>query len=60
MNAKDQVLKVIQDLPQDASIEDAMDQLYLLYKIDRGSKQADAGRKVSQQEARERMREWLR
>ncbi len=51
MNTKDKVIKAIQELPPDASIEDAMEKLYLLYKIDRGIKQADSGKKVSQKEA---------
>ena len=50
MNTKDKVIKAIQELPPDASIEDAMEKLYLLYKIDRGIKQADSGKKVSQKE----------
>jgi hypothetical protein len=36
-----------------------MERLYLLYKIDRGIAQADAGQKVSQEEARTRMAQWL-
>jgi len=55
MNTKDKVIKAIQELPPDASIEDAMEKLYLLYKIDRGIKQADSGKKVSQKEAKKRM-----
>lgn len=60
MSTKDKVIKAIQELPPDASIEDAMEKLYLLYKIDRGIKQADSGQKVSQKEAKERMEKWLK
>ena len=59
MNTKDKVIKAIQELPSDASIEDAMGKLYLLYKIDRGIKQADSGKKVFQKEAKKRMEKWL-
>lgn len=52
MTMKDQVLKAVQELPQDASIEDAMERLYLLYKVEQGIKHADAGQKVSQEEAK--------
>jgi hypothetical protein len=41
-------LKVIEALPDDATVEDAIDRLYLLYKIDRGLRQADRGELVSQ------------
>jgi hypothetical protein len=57
---KEQVLKAIQELPQDATLEDAMERLYLLYKVERGIKQADAGQKISQEEAKKRMNKWLK
>ncbi|MCD6295690.1 MAG: hypothetical protein J7M30_00890 [Deltaproteobacteria bacterium] len=60
MIAKEQAIKAIQDLPQNASIEDAMERLYLIYKVDRGIEQADAGQKMSQKEAKERMAKWLK
>ncbi len=59
MPTKEQMLKVIQDLPADATVEDAMERLYLLQKIERGVAQAEAGQKVSQEEARRRMARWL-
>lgn len=52
MTTKEQMIKVIQDLPEDATVEDAMERLYFLYKIERGIAQAEAGQKVSQKEAR--------
>ena len=60
MPTKEQMLKVIQELPADATVEDAMERLYLLDKIERGIAQAEAGQKVSQEEARRRMARWLR
>jgi predicted transcriptional regulator len=60
LTTKEQMLKVIQELPDDATIEDAMERLYLLYKVERGIAQADAGQKVSQEEARRRMAKWLK
>ncbi len=60
MIAKEQVLKAIEELPQNASIEDAMERLYLIYKVDRGIKQADSGYKISQDEAKKRMQKWLK
>ncbi len=60
MQAKQQMLKAIEELPDDANIEDALERLYLLYKVDRGIKQADAGELISQEEARQRMAKWLK
>jgi hypothetical protein len=58
MTAKGQVLKAIEALPTDASIEDAMDELLYLLKIDRGLADIEAGRTVSHEEALDRMRQW--
>ncbi|ODS32874.1 MAG: hypothetical protein SCARUB_01980 [Candidatus Scalindua rubra] len=60
MIEKEQVLKAIQEIPQNASIEDAMEKLYLIYKVDRGIKQADSVQKISQEEAKKRMEKRLK
>jgi len=59
MTTKEQMLQAIRALPDDATVEDAMERLYLLYKVERGIAQADTGQKVSQKEARIRMARWL-
>ena len=60
MDTKQQMLKAIEELPEDASIGDALERLYLLYKIEKGVKQADAAELISQEEARRRMAKWLK
>jgi len=60
VETKQQILKAIEELPDDASVEDAIDRLYLLYKIERGLRQADRGELISQEEARQRMARWLK
>lgn len=60
METKRKILKVIEDLPDDAGVEDALDRLYLLYKVERGLRQADRGELLSQEEVRERMAKWLK
>ena len=59
-SVKDQILKAIQDLPDDATVESAMERLYLLYKIDQGIEQAGRGQVVSQEEVKRRMEQWLK
>jgi predicted transcriptional regulator len=56
---KHEIMKELEGLPDDASISDAIDHLVYLYKIERGIKDADAGRRVSQKEAKPRMANWL-
>lgn len=60
METKQQILKAIEDLPDDAGVEDALDRLYLLYKVERGLRQAERGELLTQEEVRERMAKWLR
>ena len=58
VETKQQILKAIEDLPDDAGVEDALDRLYLLYKVERGLRQADQGELLTQEELRERMAKW--
>lgn len=55
MTAKDKAIQVLQDLPEDASFEDAMERLLFLAKIERGLEQADAGQTISHTEMKDRM-----
>ena len=60
METKQQILRAIEQLPDDAGVEEALDRLYLLYKIDRGLKQADRGELLTQDEVRERVSKWVK
>jgi len=59
-SAKEQMIRLAQELPEDATLEDAMDRLFLLYKVEQGIEQANSGQKVSQADARRRMDQWLK
>ena len=56
MTTKDKVLQAVQDLPDDASVEDAMERLLLLAKIEKGLQQADSGQTMPHAEVKERMK----
>mgnify|MGYP001558311513 CR=1 FL=1 len=60
MEMKERIVRAMQELPADATIEDALDRLMFLYKIERGLEQVARGQTVSQEEAKRRMMEWLR
>ncbi|MDZ7778650.1 MAG: hypothetical protein U5R14_01770 [Gemmatimonadota bacterium] len=53
--AKERMIDAVRDLPDDATVEDAMERLYFLAKIDEGMRQADTGQTVSHDEARRRI-----
>jgi predicted transcriptional regulator len=52
---KQRVLEAVEALPADATIEDAMERLYFLAKIQRGLEQADAGETLTHEQAKERL-----
>ncbi len=55
---KKRVLKAVRDLPDDATIEDAMERLYLLRKIERGLKEVEEGKAIPQAQARQQFKTW--
>ena len=60
MTTKENVLKVVQSLPDNACIEDAMERLLFLAKIEKGLEQANAGETISHDQVRENMAAWLK
>lgn len=60
LTAKQQVQKVLEQLPEDCSLEDVQYQLYVLEKLRRRVEMADQGADfVPQDEVEERMKKWL-
>lgn len=54
-DAKKKILRLVEALPDDATIEDAIERLYFLAKIEKGIREADAGLTVSHDEAKKRL-----
>ena len=50
---KGKIIDSLRDLPEKTTIEEAMERLYLLAKIEKGIKQADEGQCISHEEAKE-------
>ena len=60
MTTKEKILKAVQSLPDNAHIEDAMERLLFLAKIEKGLEQADAGETISHDQVKEKMAKWLK
>jgi len=60
MTTKEKVINAVRDLPDDASIEDVMERLLFLAKIEKGIQQADAGQTISNEQLKEKMAKWLK
>lgn len=57
--AKEEVRKMLDQLPDDASFEDIQYHIYVREKIGRGMKDIQEGRVISQEDVEERMSKWL-
>ena len=54
------MVHAVQELSDDATIEDAMERLLFPAKIERGIAQADAGQTIAHAQVKERMAKWLK
>jgi hypothetical protein len=57
--AKQEVLRILERLPDDASLEDIQYHIYVRQKIDHGLEDVEAGRTLSEEEFDRRMEKWL-
>ena len=60
MLIKNEVLKTIQELPEEFSFDDVLDRLLLLDKIEIGLEQSYAGRTLTTEQAKEKLSKWLK
>ena len=51
---KKEILETVEQLPDDATVEDAMERLYFLAKVQRGLEQAEAGQLTDHDEIKKR------
>ncbi len=58
ISPKHAVLKMIQSLPDDCTMEKIQYHLDFMEKVEQGMKDADEGRVLSQEEAERRIEEW--
>lgn len=57
--AKEEVRRLLDQLPEDATFADVQYSIYVRERIERARKEADEGRIVEQDEVDIRMRRWL-
>ena len=54
-STKAKIVRAVEELPEDASIEDAIERLMLLHKIEKGLQESKAGRTASLDEVERRL-----
>ena len=55
---KDEVRRILDQIPDDVSYEDIQYHIYVREKVERGLKDVQQGRVLSQEEAERRMSKW--
>ena len=60
MTTKEIVRSVIEALPEDVSIDDIMQALYIRAKLERAERSIERGRGIPHAEARQRLQKWLK
>ena len=59
LSSKEIILNAVQELPDNAGFEEAIEKLYLMSKIKEGITQADEGQTISHVEAQQKFSKWL-
>jgi len=59
VTVKDQLKSILDRLPDDATLEDVQYQIYVLQKVNRGLREADAGDSMSQEDFERRIQRWI-
>lgn len=52
-------MRILESLPENASLEDIQYHIYVRQKIEHGLEDVDAGRTLSEEELDQRMAKWL-
>lgn len=59
LTAKEEVRRILDELPEDASFEDIQHRIYIRQKIERGLDDMRAGRVIPHEEVERRAQKWL-
>ena len=59
-SSKQAAIRIIEEMPEDASLEQIMYGLFFRERVDRGLKELDKGKTVSHEEVRRSVARWLR
>ncbi|HLP60923.1 MAG TPA: hypothetical protein VK186_23220, partial [Candidatus Deferrimicrobium sp.] len=56
---KEQVIKLVETLPEEVTLDDIMSELYFKTQVDRGLMELDEGKGIPHEEVEMRLSEWL-
>ena len=56
---KEKVIQMIQELPDDVTVDDIFSELYFKLQVDSGLRELDEGKGIPHQKVKERMSKWI-
>lgn len=56
---KTQLIETIQNMPEEFSVDELMERLMILQKIEKGQRQIQAGHFYTEEEAKKKLEKWL-
>jgi hypothetical protein len=56
---KEKVMQMIQQLPDDVTVDDIFSELYFKLQVDSGIRELDEGKGIPHQKVKERMSKWI-
>ena len=59
MTAKEKAVEVISRLPENATVADIIEELYVQLKVEAGLRQLDESKGIEHSEAKGRLKKWL-
>jgi len=59
MTTKERAVRIISQLPDNASVADIMDELFVQMKIEQGLRELDAGEGIEHAEVKKRLKQWV-
>jgi predicted transcriptional regulator len=59
VTTKEEVIKLIKNLPENVTLEDIMRELYVRSKIEKGIQELNVGKVVSHDEVKGKLEKWL-
>ena len=59
MTAKEEILELMKQIPDDLTVDEALEQLQLLYDVHQGLQETERGETVPHQKAKKMIEKWL-
>jgi len=59
-HTRDEIVRYIQGMPEDSTMDDVMESLHFKRKVERGLRDIEEGRILTHEEVKKRMTEWAK